>query len=253
MRGTLPRILVACGSTDRCERATLRRSGFGIIRGLTQLREYLRHRDQLQDADNDRHKRVYAYVFGPDADHAHRNRRRPVCKSPDTVRLDIRPASLQPGIDNIREDRDQIEWIKPSPFGQEIIIQTVGRSPIARKQKNSEEEEKNGVSDDEKIVRQRPAFQECEKPKLPPPEGYHPDKEVEQPDSMRPAQAQAGSMAGIPLNRRAHPDENVGDAKTDDDRRKHHHVLKLIVHSNASEAGKIGLTTQAQRPGAREA
>jgi hypothetical protein len=93
-----------------------------------------------------------------------------------------------------------------------------------------------------KIVRQSPALQECEKPKFPPPEGYHPDKEGEQPDSMRPAQAQAGSMSGNPLNHRAYPDENVRDAKTDNDRRKHHHMLKLIVHSNASAAGKTGLT-----------
>ena len=34
----------------------------------------------------------------------------------------------------------------------------------------------------------------------------------------------------------AESDKNVGDAKTNNDRHKHHHMLKLIVHSNARGA-----------------
>jgi hypothetical protein len=37
-------------------------------------------------------------------------------------------------------------------------------------------------------------------------------------------------MSGNSLNHRACPDEDIRDAKTDNDRRKHHHVLKLVRH-----------------------
>jgi len=204
-----------------------------------QFGKHFEHRDQLPDADNDRHKGVDADVFGPDADHADRNGRRPVCKHQYTASPEIRPAALQPSIDNVREDRDQIKRIEPLPFGQEIIIQTVGRSPIAREQKDGEEKEDNSVSDDEKIVRQSPALQESEKPEFPPPERYHPNKQGKQPGSVRPAQAQKSSMSGNPLNHRAYTDENVRDAKTNNDRRKHHHMLELVRHFSSFMCGLL--------------
>ena len=44
-------------------------------------------------------------------------------------------------------------------------------------------------------------------------------------------------MSGNPLNDRTYADENVCDAKTDNDRRKHHHMLELVCHFNSFACG----------------
>ncbi len=46
-------------------------------------------------------------------------------------------------------------------------------------------------------------------------------------------------MSGNALDGRAYPDEDIGDAKTDNDRRKHHHMLELIVHWSALGANEF--------------
>jgi hypothetical protein len=56
---------------------------------------------------------------------------------------------------------------------------------------------------------------------------------------MRPAQAQAGAMSGDPLDRRAYPDEDISDAKADNDRRKHHYVLELVRHFSSFMCGLL--------------